>query len=183
MIWTVILSIFAILVGLIVVTFVTFLIVGRFLRKEYSGEVEAILDRPLEDVWKAINDFDAHPVSAQMCRQVTHQQNAAGEDVWIEDIGSSKISVTIESRQVPNQLVRKMVDGSLPMISICAVDLESIGDGCRITASNAITVNDGTWHVPFFRSILFFFGMTRKGMKAYVTHVAKGLETKPEFSK
>ena len=154
---------------------------GRFLGKEYVGQVTAIIDLPVEDVWKAVNDFQTNPVSANMCRSVSKTQEDKEEEVWVEDIGSTQISVTVQSR-TEHQLVRNMQDRIVPMTAVCTVQLESMGQSCQITAKNEITIEDGTWHVPVFRCVLYFFSGAKKGMKAYVKNVAKNLSTQPKFS-
>ena len=105
-----------------------------------------------------------------------------GNEIWTEDNGSSQVTVRVVSRTDQQQLTREMIDGTVPMTATCEVSLESTGDGCRVTARNDITIEDGSWQVPVLRCMLFFFGRAEKGMKSYVIQLANHLETKPEFS-
>lgn len=182
LIFQIILIVLLSLAGVVVLTLVSFLILGRFLRKEYAGKVDATLDRPIEDVWQAILDFQSNPVSAKMCRSVTSEVRD-GQEWSVEDLGSSQVSVRVTARSEQESITRKMQDNRIPMEAECKIELESTGEGCRVIASNRISVHDGSWQVPMIRSMLFLFGLASKGMKAYVTQLAHNLETKPEFNR
>lgn len=155
---------------------------GNRLPAEYSGSVTAVLDRPIEDVWKAIKDVKSNPISAQMCRSVSEEVDSNGTAFWYEDISSGRIKVVSVSEIEMEAWVRRSIDFSNGMQSLCEIQVKDVGDGCQILAKNQINLETRSVFSPLLRCMLYFFGVTRLGMKKYVVQIASFLETKPEFS-
>jgi hypothetical protein len=180
------LFIFFLILGVLGIVFSTLLVLallfGNRLPSEYSGSVTATIDRPIEDVWKSIKDVVSNPISARMCLSVTEEVDEDGTRFWYENISSGKIRVISVSEAEMESWVRRSIDASADMQSLCKVEVRDVGDVCQIKANNQITLGTGSFFGPLLRSMLYFFGLTRIGMKKYVAQIAGSLETSADFS-
>jgi len=180
------LFIFFLILGVLGIVFSTLLVLallfGNRLPSEYSGRVTATIDRPIEDVWKAVKDVISNPISARMCLSVTEETDENGTRFWYENISAGKIRVNSVSEVEMKSWVRRSIDASTDMQSLCKVEVKDVGDVCQITADNQITFGKGSFFGPLLRCMLYFFGLTRLGMKKYVVQIANYLETNADFS-
>src|SRR5262245_13771733 len=138
------------IVGGIAALLILVMIIGRFLPEHYHCKVETALSRPPEEVWSQLMDFRKHPLTGSMAKRVEDRPSTNGLPVWLEDMGSSKVTVTTIESKPPMRLVREMVDSVVPMTARSVVDLTRTESGCQATASHDVWVRNGTWHVPIF---------------------------------
>src|SRR5205085_241578 len=139
----------AVLALLLVAPFV----VGSFLPERYEGHVCLTLRQAPEEVWAALSDYEKHPVTGSMRQKTEKLPDENGLPAWVEDLGSTRITVTTTEATPPRRLRRHFADASLPMTSDVDLRLEPDGAGCRVSASAVTTIRPGTWHVPLFRLI------------------------------
>ena len=167
--------------GILVLLFLTPLVVGRFLPKHFSAITKLRVGRAPQDVWNAIGDFEQLPVSARMHKGTERLPDVEGLPAWRENIGSSRIRIeTIESN-APNRLVRQFQDEVVPMRMRMQYDIESVDGGSIVRCTANGTIEDGTWHVPFFRFMIHVFGGAKAGQKQYLTSVARHFNETAKF--
>lgn len=123
---------------------------GFLLPQTYNGAAEKVISAPVERVWEAVNDPETAPIGGAMTRSVERL-----EDGWVEDLGSSRVTVTVSESTPPSRAVRELADDSLPMTAHNVVILEALPDGTtRARVEHSVTIRVGTWHVPIFRWIM-----------------------------
>jgi hypothetical protein len=105
-----------------------------------------------------------------------------GKPSWIEDMGSTKVTVTTTEMTAPHRLRRHMKDSVVPMTAEFDVTIEETPTGCKVTATSVNVIRSGTWHVPFFRVILKLTGSGRTHLKSFWMTLAKNLGTTPRIA-
>lgn len=157
------------------------LIVGLFLPERFEARVAVTLDRGAQDVWAALMDYQANPVSGKMRKKSEPLPDVNGLSAWKEDIGSSQITVTTEDATPATRLRRTLRDSVVPMTAETEITLESTPAGCRATATSVIIIRAGTWHVPFFRVMVGLFGGAKMGLKDFWKRLAANLQAAARF--
>ncbi len=175
--WTWIIVIASILVVLIM----TPLLVGRFLPKQFSTVTQLRIRRTPQAVWDAIGDYQKLPISARMHRATEVLPDVDGRPAWRENIGSSRIRIETIEADAPSRLVRQFQDEVVPMRLRMQYDIEPADDGSLVRCTANGTVDNGTWHAPFFRFMIHVFGGAKSGQKQYLASVAKHFDEKPRF--
>jgi hypothetical protein len=151
------------------------MIVGRFLPERYAARVEMTIPRPPEEVWAAMNDYHKHPLTGAMMKRIEDLPPQNQLPAWVEDMGSSKVTVTTAVAEPPRHLVRELVDSVVPMTARAEIHLERVEDGCKVTATQETHIRNGTWHVPIFRVILTVTKGTQSSLATYWKKIAKDL--------
>jgi hypothetical protein len=157
------------------------MIVGRFLPERYEAKIQMTIQRSPEDIWAAMHDYRKHPMAGSMVKKIEELPPQNGMPVWVEDIGSSQVTVTTIESEPPRHLVRELADRVLPMTARGEVHLERLENGCRVTATNETWIRRGTWHVPIFRFILTVTNGSRKALLNYWKKIAKDLGETGQF--
>ncbi len=122
---------------------------GRFLRETYSGGAQALIAAPIDDVWARVSDGEKHPIGGRMVRAVTRN-----DDGWIEDLGSSQVTVRLGEVDAPNRVVRNLTDSVVPMTARNVVTLKAVDGGTQVDVTHEVTIRLGTWHSPIFRWVM-----------------------------
>lgn len=161
--------------------FLALMVIGSFLPEQYEARAQMDLKASPEQVWEALSDYRKHPVTASMSRAVQPLPDEDGLPAWVEDIGSSKITVrTLESRP-PTYLQRQFADAAVPMVAVSEVRIEPLEAGCRVTATTQATIRHGTWHVPIFRIMLSITGGLNQGLRDHLAEIARSLGESAHF--
>lgn len=149
------------------------LVIGRMLPKQYGSTVTRELPYPPDDVWRALNDYERHPMTGSSRRRTEPLADTGAGSTWREDMGSSVITVRTAAAEPPRHLVREMEDSVVPMRARWDYRLEPAAGGTRLTVSEQGVVEPGTWHVPFFRIMVRL--MKGRGIKAQLDAVERTL--------
>lgn len=171
-------------IGLLVLVALALLpfVVGLFLPESYDARIQFTLSRPPEDVWAAISNPEKHPMTGQMMKQVTRRPDENGLPVWVEDMGSSQITVKVVEATPPTHQKRQVKDSVVPMTAEWTFHIEKTEGGSRITATNHTVIRSGTWHVPLFRFIMTLTKGAEMGLKDYWSGVAREFGETPSFA-
>lgn len=160
------------IVGGLLLLIVIGLVVGHLMSPEYSGRASRRIEAPPEVVFAALMDPEACPQSGSMCRGVVIEK---GGDLpgWTEDLGNTVVTVRTIELDAPRRVVRELSDSVVPLKARWEFELSPDGGGTELVLVHRGRVDDGTWHVPFFRLMIKGFGMGNRGAQNYVDAVAK----------
>ena len=168
------LIILAALVALIVLP----VVIGYLMPVRYEGTTTVEYDRTVQQVWDALQDVDAHPMTGKMTKSVETLPSDEGRPAWKEDMGRGEvINVRTTAFEPPDHMIREMSSGAVNMTSRWDYALEPAGEGCRVTLSGVTDIERGTWHTPIFRVMMVLGGGVKKGLDIQLDMVASTLET------
>jgi len=165
-------------VGLVFLSVVAIYSLGIFLPSTYSVTVTRTFDASSDAVWTKINDYEAHPVSGRMARQITNLPSDPDQPAWVEDIGSSKITLTTLDQEPGSFLHRQAFDSVVPMNAVIKIRMSREGDQTTVSITNQTTVRQGTWQVPLFRLSLYFTNSLETGIVDYLKAIEDDLNNK-----
>ena len=166
-----------VLVGLALLPF----LVGFFLPEEFTARIQFNISKTPEEVWAAISEYEKHPVTGAMKKRVTRLPDAGGLPVWVEDMGSSQITVWVTEQTPPTHQKRHLKDSVVPMTADWTFQIEKVEGGSRVTATNHTLIRSGTWHVPVFRFIMTLTKGAEVGLRDYWSGVAREFGETPVF--
>ncbi len=174
-----------IVIGALAALIIVPVVIGLFLPEVYVGQADRRFEWTPEEVWAAIHDAAKNPVSGRQCRGV----ESAGDSVelpsgpndrdesslpnWIEDMGSTKITVTTIESDRPKRVVRHFKDSVVPMTAESIITIEADGGATKVTVENTITIKRGTWHVPIFRFMMTIMNGARRGCSDYLKNLKR----------
>jgi hypothetical protein len=168
-------------VGIIVALIVVPVVIGFFLPVRYEGRTVVEFDKGVDAVWDALQDAQAHPMTGKMMKSITDLPDEEGRPSWQEDMGHGEIiTVTTSVYESPHRMVREMSSASVNMTSRWEYALEQNGDGCRVTLSGVTDIEQGTWHTPVFRFMMFVGGGVSKGLDDQLDMLAATLGTEAQ---
>ena len=144
----------------------------------YEGTTTVEYDRSVEQVWDALQDVEAHPMTGKMTKSVETLPPDEGRPAWKEDMGRGEvITVKTTTFEPPHHMTREMTSAAVNMTSEWEYALEPAGQGCRVTLSGVTDIERGTWHTPIFRVMMALGGGVKKGLDIQLDMVASTLET------
>jgi len=153
-------------------------IVGFLLPVRYEGRTVVEYDRGVQQVWDALQDVTAHPMTGAMMKSVEHLPAIEGRPAWREDMGHGEvITVTTTAYEPPHRIVREMSSAAVNMTSRWEYQLGPVGQGCGVTLSGVTDIEKGTWHTPLFRLMTVAGGGVKKGLDTQLDLVASTLGT------
>ncbi len=167
-------SLLIIIVALIVLP----VIIGFLMPVRYEGRTIVEYDRSVQEVWDALQDVEAHPMTGRMMKSVETLPSDEGRPAWKEDMGRGEV-ITVRTTifDPPHHVIREMSSASVNMTSRWEYELEPAGQGCRVTLSGVTDIETGTWHTPIFRVMMVVGGGVKKGLDIQLGMVASTLET------
>jgi len=155
---------------------VAVVVIGLLMPERYEGRSQVVYARTAEDVWGALLDYDRHPMTGKMKKDVQAQPAQDGLPVWTEDMGRGElITVKPVEAEHPRHMVREMASKAMPMASRWVYTLEPAGEGCKLTIDGETTIRGGTWHVPIFRVMMVLGGGVKRGLDIQMDMVAATL--------
>lgn len=161
-----------IVVALIALT----VIIGYLMPVRYEGQTVVEFEGNAQQVWEALQDVEAHPVTGKMMKSVEVLPSEDGRPVWAEDIGHGEvITVRTTEHEPPRHMVREMSSATVNMKSRWEYAIETAGEGCRVTLSGTTDIEIGTWHTPIFRVMMVVGGGVKKGLDTQLKMVASSL--------
>lgn len=84
----------------------------------YEGRAVVAYDSSVQQVWDALQDVEAHPMTGKMMKSVAPLPSIAGRPVWEEDMGRGElITVTTTGYEPPHQMIREMASAAVNMTS------------------------------------------------------------------
>ena len=151
-------------------------IIGYLLPARHEGRTVVAFDRSVQEVWDALQDVRAHPMTGKMMKSVERVESEDERPAWKEDMGHGEvITVTTAAYDPPHRMVREMASGAVNMTSRWDYTLEEDGDDCRVTLTGVTDIQRGTWHTPIFRFMMVVGGGVKKGLDIQLGMVAKTL--------
>ena len=173
LLWTLLGSL-AILIALVV-------LIGSLMPERYEGQSTVTLAKPPEEVWQALLDYQRHPMTGKMMKQIEAEGSEDGLPVWVEEMGhGERISVQTKAAEAPKHMVREMSSQAVPMTSTWKYALEPQGSGTKLTMDGETFIRRGTWHVPIFRVMMKLGGGVKKGLDIQQDMLAGTLGVPPE---
>ena len=168
-----------IIVGLLVLP----VIIGFFMPARYEGRTEVEYDRTVQEVWDALQDVTAHPMTGRMMKSVEILPAHEGRPAWREDMGRGEvITVTTADYEPPHRMIREMSSSTVNMTSRWQYELVPAGQGCGVSLSGVTDIEMGTWHTPLFRLMMVVGGGVKKGLDIQLDLVGSTLGTQANRS-
>lgn len=150
--------------------------VGMRMPERYEGRAQATYAKPPEEIWKALLDYERHPMTGKMKKSVKPLPPEDNLPVWVEDMGHGElITVKTVASEEPRVLAREMASQSVPMTSRWDYTLEPFDGGTRLTMDGETFIRKGTWHVPIFRIMMKANGGVKKGLDIQMDMLAQSL--------
>ena len=151
-------------------------VIGYLLPARYEGRTAVVFDRDVQEVWDALQDVEAHPMTGKMARSVEMLEDEGGRPHWKEDMGRGEvITVTTTAWEPPHHMVREMSSAAVNMTSRWEYSFERADQGCRVSLSGVTRIERGTWHTPLFRFMMVVGGGVKKGLDIQLDMVASTL--------
>jgi hypothetical protein len=144
---------------------------GIFLPSTYEASSSRDFEASVSEVWSALNDFEQNPISATMARGITALEDVEDQPAWIEDIGSSTLTIRTEKVEKNKLLIRNVRDNIVPLSATIEIRVRQQDGKTIVSMSNATTIREGTWHVPLFRLSLFFTDALETGVSNYLDQI------------
>ena len=141
---------------------------GIFLPATYSATVSRTFDARQDIVWQALSDFERHPISGKMARSVTALPDDAQYPAWVEDIGSSKITIRTIEVKAKKFLHRRASNNVEPVTVEIKIRVQRNEGRTTVSIDYQTTVRQGTWRVPLMRLLLFFTDSLEKHTDNYL---------------
>ena len=162
--------------GLLALVLATPIVVGLFLPERYEGSTVASFAEPPEEVWRALMDYESHPMTGRMGKSFERLADHQGMPSWTEDMGRGEvITVTTVEMEEPTRLVRDMTSSGVPMTSHWVYQLERAADGSCVTLTGRTHIESGSVLSPFFRFMMVVGGGVKKGLDIQMEMVAESL--------
>ena len=163
---------------IIVALIVLPVIIGFLMPVRYEGRTIVEYNRSVQEVWDALQDVEAHPMTGRMMKSVETLPSDEGRPAWKEDMGRGEV-ITVRTTifDPPHHVIREMSSASVNMISRWEYALEPADQGCHVTLSGVTDIERGTWHTPIFRVMMVVGGGVKKGLDIQLGMVASTLET------
>jgi hypothetical protein len=134
-------------------------------------------------VWRALTDFEHHPVSGKMARDVVALEASDQQPAWVEDIGSSKIVIKTVEMEPEKFLHRRVTDKVVPLTADIKIKLRQENGQTTVSIANKTVVRQGTWHVPLFRLSLFFTSALEHGVVDYLDRLETDFTQQHQLAK
>jgi len=156
-------------------------VIGFLMPVRYEGRTEVEYDRSVQQVWDALQDATAHPMTGKMMKSVEMLSADEGRPAWREDMGHGEvITVTTTGYEPPHRMMREMSSSTVNMTSRWEYELVPTGQGCCVSLSGVTDIEKGTWHTPLFRLMMVVGGGVKKGLDIQLNMVATTLETQTD---
>ena len=167
----IVVTILAVLVGLIAVVFVC----GMLLPANHVASRSIHLDQPREEVWLTLSDFEHYASWAPMVTGTKRLPNENGHPVWQLE-GKWAMPMALDVVETPRQLVTRIADPKLPFGGTWTWDLSPENGGTRVTVTER-----GVIRSAFFRLMSRFVLGYNATMDSYLNALAKhfGESAKP----
>ncbi len=147
--------------------------IGFLLPEQFEGSHTITVPQPREAVWQAVRDYTRYPVAGANTRAV-EQLGPAERPEWREDLDQASFIVRTVDVREPAHLVREIRGVNMPLDARFTVELLTVGEGTKVTATQRVTVSGVAWEVPFSRLIHFFGGAERWALD-YLEFLERGL--------
>lgn len=157
-------------------------VIGRSLPETYETESKWRFPCPADQIWDAMLDYHSMPLAGSMARKVEDLPTTGRLPRWREDLGRTAQTVQVEVADRPRRLVLRAKDEKLPMEMVFTVNFDLRDNATRVLARRKIRLEDGTWHVPFFRFLMHYFKVHQKGQRLYLLQLARKLGVESEFA-
>lgn len=166
-------GIFLLLLLLISVPYV----IGMFLPKSYSGSVTVEFPQTPDVVYAAIG-ADVSMIAAGNDKIVERLADENGLPVFRVNMGQSFVTERIIERTPPKRVVREMRDSVVPITGRWEVTVAPAGSGSKVSVTASGTIEDGSWHVPYFRFVMIALGGASSAPKALLEQVRAQLDVR-----
>jgi uncharacterized protein YndB with AHSA1/START domain len=163
-------------IGVVVVLVLLVAAIGASLPVDHVASVSATYDRPPEEVWRAITDFQSFPSWRTGVDRVEARTFDDGSSGWVEYGSTGPLPMAVVEQVPPRRLVLRIASDELPFGGTWTYELEPTPGGTRVT----ITENGTVSNVIFRFVARFVMGYTGT-MEAYLSGLGShfGEEVEP----
>ena len=85
------------------------IVIGFLMPVRYEGQTVVELDCTVQQVWEALQDCEAHPMTGKMMKSVETLPPDDGRPAWNEDMGHGEvITVKTTAYEPPGRMMREM---------------------------------------------------------------------------
>jgi hypothetical protein len=164
--------------GLIVLTGVAVLLMGRSLPVRHVARVRAVIEQPLAEVWDTLSRFEAYPEWRGDLASVVSGTSPEGRPVWTEvSRKGQRLSLETMEEVSAKRLVRRIADRGLPFGGSWTIEVDAVA-----ASRTALTVvEDGEVYNPFFRFVSRFLLGHDRTIRAFVADVARKHGQSPQI--
>ena len=124
-------------------------LVGLALPQNHVASRTVSVNRPMFDVWSAINDVEAYPTWRPSVTRVDVLSRDPKR--WREVGGGDALTLEVVEAQMPSRVVVRIADPNLPFGGRWVYDLAPEGQGTRVTITE-----HGEVYNPIFRFVSRF---------------------------
>jgi polyketide cyclase/dehydrase/lipid transport protein len=146
----------AVVVAVLLVVLAVIWLIGARLPVGHVASRQVRIERPPEEVWRALTDVASYPSWRSRLKRVEVLDGEPERPRWREFGSDGKITFEVVEAEPPRRLVTRIVDDELPFGGSWTYRLEQDGDGCRLAVTE-----DGEVYNVFFRFMSrYVFGHT-----------------------
>ncbi|MDH3283716.1 MAG: SRPBCC family protein [Acidobacteriota bacterium] len=125
-----------ILVGLAVVAVLLGMaVVGSFLPIEHVVTREVALDRPADEVWELITDFERYPEWVPGLESMEPLIGGRDARLWRQSGQGAQLTIEVVERVPPRRLVTRPADEGLPYSGSWTHEVVPTPGGCRLVVT------------------------------------------------
>lgn len=167
----IVVTVLAMLMGVVAVVFVC----GMLLPANHVASRSIHLDKPREQVWLTVSDFEHYASWAPGVTGTKLLRIESGHPTWQLE-GKWAMPMALDVVETPRQLVTRIADPKLPFGGTWTWDLSPENGGTRVTVTER-----GVIRSPIFRLLSRFVFGYNATMDAYLNALAKhfGESAKP----
>lgn len=149
---------------------------GHLLPATYRGSATTDVPASAASTFRLALDGTRQPVGMRV-RGVAPLPDVEGRPSWVEDLGSTRVTVVVASAagdESPRRIDMRLTDAEAPVSAEFMLEIEG-DDGaaaCRATASFEIHIATSTWHGPLFRWAMKLGGGARSSARNYARRLA-----------
>ncbi|MFN0136785.1 MAG: SRPBCC family protein [Phycisphaerae bacterium] len=150
-------------------------VIGMFLGNRYAGSATVEFPQSPAAVFAAIGS-DHSLISAGNEKIVERLADENGLPVFRVNMGQSFVTERIVERTPPTRVVREMRDSVVPITARWEVTVAPAGTGSNVTVAISGTIEDGSWHVPYFRFVMIALGGASSAPQAILQQVRRQMD-------
>jgi len=154
--------------------FVIAILVGFLLPANYAFSIERTVPASPQQIWQMLHQPADLPIAGKQCRSV--ETTGAAPLTWIEDLGASRVTYQVIEETMPQSMTIHGRDSVVPMQFDAVINLTPVANATRIDVSIKGRIDNGTFHVPFFRLIVHLGG-AKAGFRDYLKRVEQGIDS------
>lgn len=151
-------------------------LLGCALPRDARLVAEQLVRAPPEATFRAIADFDSHPVTGALCLRVEWAGGTAALPCWVERQETGLARIVTTEAEPPVRMARKMTDPETTMHADFAYELTPAAEagGTLVRLTQIVHVPYEHWaKTPLLRLLVRFYGSM--GMRTFLRKIDASL--------